>query len=127
MSCVYHQEFNAAKLAIMTAAPIFYNFTEDPVNFIMTRYSKYPDRMIGLLNRLYGMYHAVDTFLKSTNYPVASGPADQRYIDGIVKPIIRKRRTSDLWIQRRALLFALIQTLRVFGRGFWPGEGQGWW
>jgi hypothetical protein len=125
MGCTYHQEYNAAKLAIMTAAPIFGNFTANPINFVMIQFNNGAGNMVTLLNRLNGMYQAVNTFLNSTNLPHGIDMEDHQAVNKYITPI-RMRRASPIWNDRRALLLALIQMLRAIGAGFWPGQGGVW-
>ena len=125
MGCAYHQEYNAAKLAIMVAAPIFANFTAGPVNFIMIQFNNGSANTVNLLNRLNGMYQAVNTFMTSTNLPAVQDSDNRQEYNRVIQPI-NFRRASQLWIDRRALLLALIQMLRAMGAGFWPGQGGVW-
>ena len=125
MGCAYHQEYNAAKLAIMVAAPIFGNFTAGPANFIMIQFNNGSANMVALLDRVNGMYQAVNTFMTSTNLPAVQDSDNHQEYNRVIQPI-NFRRASQLWNDRRALLLALIQMLRAMGAGFWPGQGGVW-
>ena len=125
MTCAYHGEYNAARLAIMVAAPIFAGLTLAPGHFITVQANGGPVNLVNLLNRLNGMYQAVNTFMTSTNLPPVQDPGDHQEYNRVIQPV-NFRRASQLWNDRRALLLALIQLLRALGGAFWPGQGGVW-
>ena len=125
MGCVYHSEYNAAKLAIMVAAPIIIGFAVAPPNFIAGQQLAGPGALVTRLNNFNGMYQAVNTFLTSNNFPHGIDMQDHQAVNKYITPI-RMRRASPIWNTRAALLLQFIQFLRSMGAALWPGQGGAW-